>query len=97
MLPPVVRARKRTIFWLRLSGDRHYLRCLSRLLDLIPARARRLSHVGVLAPSLERRFVEVRSNLTRRKDGALLRLQTIYSGSMPLHMLPPTLLRDCAL
>ena len=40
---------------------------------LVP-RARRLSHVGVLAPTLERRFVPVRSNLTHRKDAALLRL-----------------------
>ena len=30
-------------------------------------------------------------------DVARLRLQTIYSGSMPLHMLPPPLLRECAL
>ena len=30
-------------------------------------------------------------------DVARLRLQTIYSGAMPLHMLPPPLLRECAL
>ena len=30
-------------------------------------------------------------------DVARLRLQTIYSGVMPLHMLPPPLLRACAL
>ena len=30
-------------------------------------------------------------------DVARLRLQTLYSGVMPLHMLPPPLLRECAL
>ena len=45
----------------------------AELRALVP-RARRLSHVGVLAPTLERRFVPVRSNLTHRKDDALLRL-----------------------
>ena len=54
----------------------------AELRALVP-RARRLSHVGVLAPTLERRFVAVRSNLTHRKDDELLRLLRRTAAAPP--------------
>ena len=54
----------------------------AELRALVP-RARRLSHVGVLAPTLERRFVAVRSNHTHRKDDELLRLLRRAAAAPP--------------